>query len=213
MSLDLYLEKLASQGATQSRGVFTLDQAEAIRKLREYQVAEPSEFVLSLVASAVASGAEWVRTESTWGGFRLEHNGATVSHGHLVTLFSSLLGGRSDGEFAAVRELAFGLNALNALRPSRLRVTCSSAKELVFLELTKEKLQVIQADPFETYGDKRTTIVEAQALKGKFSSTMVRPCEMSSSTREPTFSATSELLWRLALVRRPTLTRLRVNLT
>ena len=173
MSLDRYLEKLASQGAADSRGFFTLDQAEAIRKLREYQVAEPSEFVLSLVASAVASQAEWVKAESVRGGFRLEHNGATIPHGYLVTLFSSLLEGRNDREFAAVRELAFALNALTALRPSRIRVTCSSAEELVLVELTPEKLQVIQADPFETYGNKKSTIVQAQALKGNLS-TMVK---------------------------------------
>lgn len=173
MSLDRYLEKLASQGAAQSRGFFTLDQAEAIRKLREYQVAEPSEFVLSLVASAVASQADWVKTESTRGGFRFEHNGATIPHGYLVTLFSSLLGGGNDRQVAAVRELAFGLNALSALRPSRIRVTCSSSEELVLMELTPEKLQVIQADPFETYGDKKSTIVQAQALKGNLS-TMIK---------------------------------------
>lgn len=174
MSLDLYLEKLASQGAVDSRGFFTLAQAEALRKLREYQVAEPSEFVLSLVASAVAAEADWVRMDSKRGGFRLEHNGATVPHGLLVNLFSTLLEGRTDRNFTTVRELAFGLNALSALRPSRVRVTCSSAEELVLLELNQDKLQVIQAEPFETYGNNRSTIVEAQSLKGNFSSMILR---------------------------------------
>ena len=67
--LDLYLNELASEGSAQARGLFTLDQAEAIRKLREYQVAEPWEFVGALVASAVAAGSEWVRIERRRGEF------------------------------------------------------------------------------------------------------------------------------------------------
>lgn len=174
MSLDLYLNKLASQGASQSQGFFTLDQAEAIRKLREYQVAEPWEFVAALVASAVASGAEWVRIESRLGYFRLEHNGSTVSHDRLVTVFSTLLVGTPDREFSVVRELAYGLNALSALRPSRIRVTCSDPEELVLLEMSPEKLQVIRAEPYETYSEKRLTTVEVQKPRGGLTAGLLR---------------------------------------
>lgn len=164
MDLDGYLQSLRQDGSLDSAGTFTLNQAQALEKLKHHQIANPAEFSAGLVASAVACGAEWIALEAPVGGFRLEHNGASIPHAHLLCLFSSLLVSGPEPALAPVQELAYGLNALLGLSPRRVRVTCSGPEELAVLELTPQQLVVKKSLPFETYGNVRRTTVEVEGL-------------------------------------------------
>ena len=168
MSLDRYVASLQSGGKFDSEGAFTLDQAQALEKLRKYQVTRPEEFATGLVASAVAAGAEWLTLDTQSDGFRLEHNGALMTHDHLVNLFSTLLVDGPDKRMAVVQELAFGLNALLALNPKNIRVTCSGTEELVVLDLSTSHLVVTRAEPFEAYGQGERTVVQASGMRNLF---------------------------------------------
>ena len=164
MSLENYIETLRSDGSLDSAGTFTLNQAQALQKLRRHQISNPAEFSAGLVASAIASGADWITLSTPTGGFRLEHNGASIPHTHLLGLFSSLLVAGPDPSMAAVQELAYGLNALLSLSPKTVRVTCSCPDELAVLELSPQQLVVRRAEPYETYGTARRTLVEVSGL-------------------------------------------------
>lgn len=164
MDLDGYLRTLRADGSLDSAGTFTLNQAQALQKLKHHQIANPAEFSAGLVASAIACQADWVSLQTPVGGFHLEHNGASIPHAHLLCLFSSLLVSGSDQELAPVQELAYGLNALLSLSPRQVRVTCSSPDELAVLELNPQQLVVRKSKPFETYGQLRRTRVEVEGL-------------------------------------------------
>lgn len=164
MDLDGYLQSLRQDGSLDSAGTFTLNQAQALEKLKHHQIANPAEFSAGLVASAVACGAEWIALEAPLAGFRLEHNGASIPHDHLLCLFSSLLVSGPEPALAPVQELAYGMNALLGLSPRRVRVTCSSPEELTVLELSPQQLVVKKSEPFETYGGVRRTTVEVEGL-------------------------------------------------
>lgn len=165
MSIDDYLKSAEGVGHFDSAGTFTLDQNHALQKLRRYQIAQPAEFSLALVASAIASGAEWIDIRSSPSSFHLEHDGAPIPHHQLVSLFSSLLMSNSEGDLAAVQELAYGLNALLWLGPSRVHVTCRDEQQLSTLELGSRQLVVRKGEPLETYGKvARRTVIAIEGL-------------------------------------------------
>ncbi len=174
MSLDGYIDSLKSDGRFDSVGAFSLDQARALQKLRRYQISDPADFSAALVASAVASGAQWIQMETPYGGFRLEHNGRSIPHHQLVTLFSSLLVTGPDQDLAPVQELAYGLNAILRLKPKKIRVTCSGLEEVVVLDLDSQQLVVKRADPYETYGDSVRTVIQVDGLWRNLKHRLVR---------------------------------------
>lgn len=151
-----------------------MDQARALQKLRRYQISDPAEFSAALVASAVASGAEWIRLETPQNAFRMEHNGRGIPHHQLITLFSSLLVTGPDQDLAPVQELAHGLNALLSLSPKQIRVTCSGLEEVVALVLDSRQLIVKRADPFEAYGQTVRTVIQVDGLWRSIKQRLVR---------------------------------------
>lgn len=165
MNLDGYVSSLKRGGKFDSVGAFTLDQAQALEKLRKHQVIRPEEFATGLVASAVAAQAQWVTLDTQSDGFRFEHNGALMTYDNLVNLFSSLLVNGPDKDLAVVQELAFGLNAILALHPKNVRVTCSGVDELTILDLNSSRLTVTRAEPFESYGQGNRTVIQASGMR------------------------------------------------
>jgi hypothetical protein len=164
VSVESYIESLQDSGQWDSKGVFTLDQAQALQKMRRYQVSAPEEFSAALVGSAVAAGASAVCLQAQAGDFRLEHDGAPIPYHHLTNLFSSVLVSGPDQDIAPVQELAYALNALLSLAPTSVRVTCSGPGQLTQLELSSRQLVISRAQAYEVYGQGRRTVVEANGI-------------------------------------------------
>ncbi|MBI3925553.1 MAG: hypothetical protein HY319_08440 [Armatimonadetes bacterium] len=149
--LSTYLEELRSQGALDSHGAFSIDQAKAFQKLQRYQMVEPHFYVLPLVASAVSAQASYVDISGDLRNCSLEHDGLTFRFEEMATLFSSLLIGQSDVTRAPIRELATGLNAVLALRPRRLAVVSWDGRAGVRLQVDRRYLTVerLEQSPWE----------------------------------------------------------------
>lgn len=109
--LDPILDALRSEGRLESSGVFSLDLEQASAKLAEFQLAEPAQYALRLVAAAVAGGAE----EFSLRGRVFSCDGPGFAREELSQLFAALVS--SDPDKLALRELASGLNAARLLYP------------------------------------------------------------------------------------------------
>ncbi len=60
MDISGYLQQQQAEGQSDSQGAFTIGLRESLRKLREYQFAQPEIYILLLVSAAIARGAERV---------------------------------------------------------------------------------------------------------------------------------------------------------
>lgn len=106
-------------GAPESTGRFTLHTSRAREKLRQYQLADPRRYVLLLIASAVAAGAQSIQLEASVGGLALVHDGDGLTQDDLLGLFSSPF---VNGTRAALRLLALGVNSALSLEVTRLTI-------------------------------------------------------------------------------------------
>lgn len=112
MSQNLRIEdllgELSQEGQLESRGVFTLDVQAAVQKLSEFQLDDPSAYLIKIVQAAVASGAR--RCEMKVGMFSVECWlwGANFSVTELGSIPGELL--RSTTASPARYHLAVALN-------------------------------------------------------------------------------------------------------
>ena len=103
------LQSMASEGAVNSSGVFTVDVRAALPKLEKFQLPRPHFGILKVVQSAVASGATYVDTNFGSTGITIEHDGEAPDADALRDLLSYLLSGDRAGE-RWLRDLAIGVN-------------------------------------------------------------------------------------------------------
>lgn len=140
--LERYLSAQKSLGNRDSQGFFTLDQGRALAKIREYQLASPHEFILKLVASAVAAGATYFHIEQSRTRLLIERDGRALTFDELSNIFSAVLVSQANPEVAAVRELAVGLNGALHFRPRWVQVISSCEQGSVRLRLDGNQLTV-----------------------------------------------------------------------
>ncbi|MBI3924551.1 MAG: tetratricopeptide repeat protein [Armatimonadetes bacterium] len=114
------LEEFRQGGILDSSGRFSLDPLKARQKMERYRLAEPSLYVLSLVASAVAGGAGSILVKTSRKEFDIRHDGSPPDRETLEELFSKVLlaGNQSLTQF----ELAVGLNGALAQQPEEIVV-------------------------------------------------------------------------------------------
>jgi hypothetical protein len=122
------LEQLATAGAIEARGGFSIDPEKAREKLRQYQLADPHRYVLLLVEAAVSCGASKLEFEIDSDDLHLRFDGAHFRYEQLENIYGSLFA--SVGEVAVderarlrgLRQLAFAINSAMALNPRFVRV-------------------------------------------------------------------------------------------
>ena len=130
------IEDLKNEGKIDSSGRFTLDPQRASEKLARYRLSNPHAYILHLAAGAVAAGATRLTFSRSPGGLRFEHDGACPDFDQLTQLLEVL--SQSPPPAAPQRELAIAVQALRALNPSLLTLTCPSGS----LQLTRRQLSV-----------------------------------------------------------------------
>ena len=114
------MDDLSDDGVRDSTGVFTLDPREAERKLANFALARPQDYVLKLVQAAVAGGADLVDVQASPGGVMVRWNGAQLERESLPGLMGHLLSSRCPPEIRHLRHLAAGLRGSVGMGPSSL---------------------------------------------------------------------------------------------
>lgn len=124
--LDTMLGALRAAGRHETTGGFTLDAAKAREKLREFQLADPTRYVLLLVQALVLRGATQIDIETDADDLKILGKGAhPFTRDELGDLYVLLF---DEGPpRPGVREVALALNAAMALDPRWVRLECAGA--------------------------------------------------------------------------------------
>ncbi|MFH2005995.1 MAG: hypothetical protein ABI333_05345 [bacterium] len=109
-------------GGFSERKTFTLARSRAIRKMREFALADPYYFVLELIQAAVANGATYINVATDDKTFTLSYTRGYFREEELGQLFDFLFAGKDRTDIGHVRELALGINALFLFNPDRIVV-------------------------------------------------------------------------------------------
>ncbi len=133
----------ATQGATAEPGEFTLDRDVALKKLRQFQLADPPAYVLELLQAAVLKGATWIDfridTDDTW----MRFDGAPFTATELQEVYAAVFRSDSDDATRALRQLALGLNAALGLSPRWIQVRSGLPGQRVAFELRRDQHQPV----------------------------------------------------------------------
>ncbi len=115
-------EEQGTPGILVSTGTFRLDRARAVDKLANFQLADPRQYVVELVASAVCAGASVVDIRNDADDFELEHDGAHPEIGDIERFFDFVFYRGDEPQARMVQHLAQAVFAAASLRPKWLRV-------------------------------------------------------------------------------------------
>jgi hypothetical protein len=110
MNADELIARLAAEGELDSAGSFTLDPAAALEKLREFQLRDPTRFVLSWVRAATLLGATRIDIEIDADDVWVRFDGEILCAADFEALWTSVVGRRGSARLRACRELALGIN-------------------------------------------------------------------------------------------------------
>ncbi len=119
-SIDAVIARARRPGAFSERQTFTLARTRAIQKMRHFALSDPHFYVLELIQASIASGATWVTLDSDADSFTLSYIGGGFPETGLSNLFDFLFTSKDRREFAALRALALGVNALLLFEPDHL---------------------------------------------------------------------------------------------
>jgi len=112
-----------SSGVKVSSGRLRVDAARAVDKLREYQLPDPTAWVLEVVRAAVAFGAEEVRVSGDGDDVRVVWEGPTPDAEALTHLFDELVDPAPRRERRPLRLLATGVNTALGMDPRWIEVS------------------------------------------------------------------------------------------
>jgi hypothetical protein len=110
MNADELIARLAAEGELDSAGSFTLDPAAALEKLREFQLRDPTRFVLSWVRAATLLGASRIDIEIDADDVWMRFDGEVLRTADFEALWTTIVGRRGSARVRACRELALGIN-------------------------------------------------------------------------------------------------------
>lgn len=116
------MDDLRDDGVQDSTGAFTLDPREAERKLANFALARPQDYVLKLLQAAVASGADQVKVDVGSSKVEIRWTGRPLERESLPGLMGHLLSSQCSAEVRHLRHLAAGLRGAVGVGPSRLWV-------------------------------------------------------------------------------------------
>lgn len=107
-------------------GSFRVDAAKMLDKLRQYQLADPEDFVCAWLRCAAASGARAIELDTDWTSLTLVFDGRPFSAGELSAPYQALADGEGENARRG-RHFAYGLLGLYRLRPRGVSVTSRGA--------------------------------------------------------------------------------------
>lgn len=154
MSIEDVIARSRQPGAFVERKRFAVERANAVRKMRQFALADPHYYVLELIQASVANGALSInfmvdRTSCTF-----SYVGGGFNEDELIKLFDFLFAAQSDMAYSALRQLALGVNALMLMSPEQIiiesgdgtiegttRVVIMPGKDLVDVGTPEKALQ------------------------------------------------------------------------
>ena len=146
---------MADDGELIESGTFRVDRKKALEKLKEFQLPDPTMFLLPWVRCAVASGATRITIEeftSKGGMLSMQFDGRPFAAGELKDPYGCLLD-ESTPENARNRHLAIGLLTVLGRNPRSVTVISGNGLDRVCLRvvsLERESLKGWQGDSSET---------------------------------------------------------------
>ena len=119
-AIDDVIQRSRQPGGFVEHKRFTVARSRAIEKMRKFALADPRFYVLELIQAAVANGADYVDLELRKSEVILSYVGGGFSEEELGQLFDFLFASKEQLEFADIRQLALGINALLLGRPDEV---------------------------------------------------------------------------------------------
>lgn len=119
-SIDAVIAQARRPGGFTERKRFSLARTQAIQKLRQFALADPSAYVLELIQSAIANGASWIQIQSHVDSVTIAYIGGGIPEAALGRLFDFLFASKDRADLGYLRELAIGVNALMIFEPSKI---------------------------------------------------------------------------------------------
>lgn len=119
-NIDDVIARAQQPGGFSEQQQFTVARERAIRKMREFALADPHYYILELIQAAVANGATHVHIDVRSDTLQFSYIGGGYSREELAQLFDYLFASKESLEHSAIRQLAVGVNAMMMLEPSRI---------------------------------------------------------------------------------------------
>lgn len=119
-SIDQVIARSRQPGGFKERKRFTVARQRAIRKMRQFALADPHYYVLELIQAAVANHATHVDLRIEKKNFGMSYIGGGFTQEELAQLFDFLFASKEDFEHGDIRQLALGINALMIMEPKRI---------------------------------------------------------------------------------------------
>ncbi len=119
-SIDEVIARSRRGGGFSTRKRFTLARSSAIRKMREFALADPSYYVLELIQAAVANGATAINIDLSEKDVLFSWVGGVIRKEEMASLFDFLFASKDRLEVGHLRELALGINALLLFAPETI---------------------------------------------------------------------------------------------
>ena len=120
--LDDMLAGLSAEGSLEARREFQIDSAKAREKLQKFQLEDPHFYVLELVQAAHLLGATEIRFTIDADEMEVFFDGDALTRLELEELYSAAFAKLTDRRKQAMRHLAIGFNAAQALLPSKIEL-------------------------------------------------------------------------------------------
>ncbi len=121
-AIDQVIARSRQPGTFSERKTFTVARRRALRKLRNFALADPHHYILELIQAAVANGAEYIDIAVAEEEVTLSYVGGGLAEAELAQIFDFLFASKERAELGHMRELALGLNALLLFEPARVVV-------------------------------------------------------------------------------------------
>ncbi len=122
MSIEDVIARSRQPGAFVERKRFAVERANAIRKMRQFALADPHYYVLELIQSSVANGASSINLVARENMCLFSYVGGGYTEDELIKLFDFLFAAKSDMAYSALRQLALGVNALMLMNPEEITI-------------------------------------------------------------------------------------------
>ncbi len=172
-SIEAIIAQARRPGGFSERKRFTLARTQAIQKLRDFALANPAGYILELIQSAVANGAQYIEVVRDDDTMTLAYLGGGISEAALSRLFDFLFAAKDRADLGYLRELAIGVNALISYNPSKIIIESGdgSPQGTVRMELYagEDRLEIGRPDHALA-----GTFVRAEGLRGRGSITRER---------------------------------------
>jgi len=120
MAIDDVIARARQPGGYSERREFSVARERAIRKMREFALADPHYYILELFQAAVANRASHVDIQISQTSLSFSYVGGGYAREELAQIFDYLFASKEDVAHGDIRQLAVGINALMITEPDRI---------------------------------------------------------------------------------------------